>query len=186
MAQRDAWQGSRSCQKDRVEPNLRADRESFRAVGEMADLAKARQFASIQFAPSNAGNEDDVVGPVRRQAFSSTRSTTPQRRQNSIVRVLRRLALGWRTVPSRCSTTVAGTPFSPNSMARARPAGPAPTIRIGVSPMGVPGDRPPSRRDDTTIPFPPTTRPSAEFLYIEALYGRRLRAGRQGLLCLGL
>src|ERR1700681_1954864 len=52
---------------------------------------------------------------------------------NSIERALRAEARGWSAGPSPCSITRQATPRKPRSAASARPTGPAPTIRIGIS-----------------------------------------------------
>ena len=50
-----------------------------------------------------------------------------------MLRALTWLIFGTGTVPSRFSTTMQPIPNRPNSAARARPTGPAPTTRTGVS-----------------------------------------------------
>src|SRR5262245_11648785 len=59
------------------------------------------------------------------------RSAMPQRRMCSQVRVLARLVVGKSTLPSVCSTTRQRMPRQANSMATARPTGPAPAMRTG-------------------------------------------------------
>src|SRR5215471_5206693 len=56
----------------------------------------------------------------------------PQRRMCSQVRVLARLVVGKSTLPSVCSTTRQRMPRQANSMASARPTGPAPAMRTGM------------------------------------------------------
>src|SRR5262249_53660602 len=57
----------------------------------------------------------------------------PQRRQNSMLRGLIALIFGTVIAPSRFSTSTQSTPRRPSSQASARPTGPAPPRRAGVS-----------------------------------------------------
>ena len=63
---------------------------------------------------------------------SSTWSAMPQRRQNSIVRVLTSFIFGVVIAPSVCSTSSQRMPRQPRSPASASPTGPPPTIRTGT------------------------------------------------------
>src|SRR5262249_19847107 len=60
------------------------------------------------------------------------RSAMPQRRRCSQVRVLARLVVGKSTLPSPCSMIRHRIPRQANSMANARPTGPAPAMRTGT------------------------------------------------------
>src|SRR6185295_17870661 len=55
---------------------------------------------------------------------------------NSIERALIAVARGWSAGPSPCSMTRQDAPRQPRSPASARPTGPPPTIRTGVSIVG--------------------------------------------------
>src|SRR6185437_14567982 len=76
-------------------------------------------------------------GQASGKGVSITCSAMPQRRQNSIERVLTSFIFGVFTTPSPCSMRRQPTPCQPSSAAKARPTGPPPTISTGTLSIAV-------------------------------------------------
>ena len=104
MAQRDRRQRPREALQDRVEPELRADLQMLRAVlAEACCCAAAAARIRANSWPARLVTNTTSSGWSAGNGQLSTASAIPQRRQNSMVRVLTSFIFGVVIAPSLCS-----------------------------------------------------------------------------------